>query len=243
MNTAAAAAVADPGARGAARRVRAQLPLALVTALLGFLLATQFQARENLGTRLAGEREADLAQILSNLTSSTDQLQDETSDLRLRLQAAEGSSQQQRVLVDNARQQLDALKILLGLVGVRGPGIVVTVTDPRGTVGPDVLLDAVEELRDAGAEALAINDVRIVASSAFGGSAGAVSVGGARISAPYRIVAIGGADTMAAALRIPGGVVDTIGSKQGAGVLVDPRREVTIASLHTAPRFTYATPT
>jgi len=227
----------------ARRGARAQLPLALVTALLGFLLATQFQARENLGTRLAGEREADLAQILSNLSSSTDQLQDETTDLRLRLQAAEGSSQQQRVLIDNAQQQLDALKILLGLVGVRGPGVVVTITDPRGAVGPDVLLDAVEELRDAGAEALAINDVRIVASSAFGGAGGAVTVGGSRIAAPYRVVAVGGADTMAAALRIPGGVIDTISSRQGAGVTIDQRREVTIASLHSAPRFTYATAT
>lgn len=232
----------ERGAVRIARRWRAQAALAIVAALVGFLLATQFQAREGLNARLSGEREADLAQILSNLSTSNDQLQDETLDLRLRLQAAKGSSEQQRVLLDSAEQQLDALRILLGLVAVRGPGIVATIEDPRGTVGPEVVLDAVQELRDAGAEAITIGGVRVVASTAFGGTPGALTVAGTTIHVPYQIAAVGPADTMAAALRIPGGVVDTVASRQGASVSIAQRREVTIASLHAAPRFTYATP-
>jgi uncharacterized protein YlxW (UPF0749 family) len=229
-----------PAARGTRRAT--QLPLALVTALLGFLLATQFQARESLKTQLAGEREEDLAQILANLSTSSDQIQDEIVSLRVRLETARGSADQEQALLEGARQQLDSLRILLGLAAVHGPGLVATITDPDGTVGPEVLLDAVEELRDAGAEALQLNDVRIVASTAFAGPAGAITVSGARVAAPYVITAIGAAETMFQALKIPGGVVDTIAARQGASIGIQQRQEVKIASLRPAPRFTYASP-
>ncbi|MCA1831472.1 MAG: DUF881 domain-containing protein [Actinomycetota bacterium] len=220
-----------------------QLALALVSALLGFLLATQFQSREGLSTRLAGEREEDLAQILSNLSTSTDQIQDEIIDLRVRLQGAKGSAEQEKVLLDNARQQFDSLRILLGMVPVKGEGIVATIGDPSGTVGPEILLDAVEELRDAGAEAIDINGLRVVASSAFGGSPGSLSVSGTPIASPYVITAIGNGETLAEAVKIPGGVVDTINARQAASIIIEERKEVRIASLRPAPRFTYATPT
>lgn len=218
------------------------LPLALVTALLGFLLATQFQAGDDLNVRLAGEREADLARILSDLTISEDQVRDEIVELRVRLESARGAAGQEQILIDAARQQVDALRIMLGLVAAKGPGIVARVSDPEGAVGPDVLLDAIEELRDAGAEAIDVNGVRIVASSAFGGAPGGVTISGTRIGAPYEISAIGGAETLDQALRIPGGVVDSIGARDGATIVIEQRRELRIASLRPAPRFTYASP-
>lgn len=223
-------------------RPRAHVALAVVTALLGFMLATQYQAREGLKTRLASEREEDLEQVLSNLATSSDQIQDEIIDLRVRLQAARGSAQQEQVLLDNAQSQLDSLRILLGLVGAHGPGVVVTISDPSGTVGPEVLLDLVEELRDAGAEAIDVNGVRIVASTPFAGEAGAVTISGVRASSPFSISAIGASDTIAGALRIPGGVVDSVNSRQGATIVIQPRTDVRIVSLRPAPRFTYATP-
>jgi uncharacterized protein YlxW (UPF0749 family) len=224
------------------RRPRAHVALAVVTALLGFMLATQYQAREGLKSRLAGEREEDLAQILSNLATSSDQIQDEIVELRVRLQTARGSAQQEQVLLDAARAQLNSLRILLGLVAAHGPGIVTTVGDPSGTVGPEVLLDLVQELRDAGAEAIDVNGVRVVGSTSFAGEPGALTVSGAKISSPYQITAIGAADTLAEALRIPGGVVDSVNSRQGATIVIQPRPDVRIASLRPAPRFTYASP-
>lgn len=223
-------------------RPGAHIALAVVTALLGFMLATQYQAREGLNTRLASEREEDLEQVLSNLATSSDQIQDEIIDLRVRLQAARGSAEQEQVLLDNAQAQLDSLRILLGLVGAHGPGVVATISDPSGTIGPEVLLDLVEELRDAGAEAIDVNGVRVVASTAFAGEPGTMTISGARVSSPFSISAIGAADTIAEALRIPGGVVDSVNSRQGATIVIQPRADVRIASLRPAPRFTYASP-
>ena len=85
-----------------------------------------------------------------------------------------------------------------------------------------MLLDAVQELRNAGAEAFQINDVRIGMESAFTGAAGAVSVDGTRLTAPYTVLAIGDGPTLSAALSIPGGVLDTVRRAGGSMDVAQP---------------------
>src|SRR5713101_496133 len=157
-------------------RSRGQIAIALTLALLGFLLATQLRAQQGLAQRLSIERESDLGQILTQLTDRSDQLSSEIVDLRVKLAQASGTQAQQHALIDDARQQLQALQIVLGLVPVKGPGIDMVSSDPQGAIGPDVLLDTVQELRDAGAEAIEISGVRIVASTSFTGSPQAIMV-------------------------------------------------------------------
>jgi uncharacterized protein YlxW (UPF0749 family) len=225
-----------------ASRWRGQAAIAVAVALVGFLLAVQLRTQQSLGQRLGVEREADLAQLLSDLGQRSDQVLEQIVDLRVRLATQAGSAQQERVLLENARGQLAGLEVLLGLVPVRGPGVVLTITDPQGTVGPEVLLDAVQELRDAGAEAIDIDGRRVVAQTAVAGEAGGLVVGGRRVRAPYRVVAIGDPETLAEAMRIPGGVVDAVTSRPGAAVRVVESRLLRISSLHAPPRLTYARP-
>lgn len=233
------AAAASPGAR---RRVPpGQIALAAVVAVVGFLLATQFRESRTLQTRLALEREADLAQLLSDLSARSDRLQDEIVRLRVRLASAASSSERERVLIESARQELDSMRVLLGIVPVTGEGIEVTIADPHAQFGPDLLVDSIQELRDAGAEAIEVNGRRVVASTAFTGSPGALRVDGAGITAPLRILAIGARDTLAEALRIAGGVRDTVLARRGAGIRLLTRPRIRISSLHPLPRFSYAT--
>lgn len=221
-----------------------KIALALAVALLGFLLATQFRASEDLQGRLALEREEDLAQLLGNLQQRSDDLIEETIALRIELARAASSEDQERVLVDNATRQLADLRMLLGLVKARGPGLKLSIDDPEGTLGADVLVDAVQELRDAGAEAIEVNGVRVVASTAFSGSPGSLRVDRTfALQAPYDIIAIGDPQTMAEAMRIPGGVVQTVEAQPGATIELTERTALIISSLHPAPRFSYATPT
>jgi uncharacterized protein YlxW (UPF0749 family) len=233
--------VSDPTAAQPGRRPR-QIGIALAVALLGFLLATQLQSRPGIATRLAAEREADLTRLLSDLQERSDLLVGEIVDLRVKLATASNSQEQERVLLANARQQLDSLRILLGMVPVQGEGIQITIIDPEGAVGPDLLVDAVQELRDAGAEAIDVNGVRVVASTGFGGRAGAIVSGRAPVRAPFVITAIGSRSTLEAAVRIPGGVLDAVKSRSGAQATVEPGRDLRIRSLRPPPRFAYATP-
>ncbi|HEX9696417.1 MAG TPA: DUF881 domain-containing protein [Actinomycetota bacterium] len=221
-----------------------QIALALAVALLGFLLATQFQASEDLQGRLSSEREEDLAQLLANLQQRSDALIEETVAIRVELARAASSQDQERVLAENAARQLADLRMLLGLVKARGPGIEIVITDPEGTIGADVLVDATQELRDAGAEAIEINGIRVVADTSFSGSPGALRVDRASaLRAPYQIKAIGDPQTMAEAMRIPGGMVDSVTARPAATIDVTERPSLLIGSLHPAPRFSYATPT
>jgi uncharacterized protein YlxW (UPF0749 family) len=223
-------------------RSAGQIAIALTVALLGFLLATQLRAQQGLAQRLQIERESDLGQILSELTARNDQLVEELGDLRVRLATAAGSGEQERALEEAARTQLRTLQILLGIVPTSGQGITLTIADPQGTVGPDLVLDAIEELRDAGAEAIDVDGVRIVASSAFAGRTGAVTADGRVLKSPYVVTAIGASATLAEAMKIPGGVIDAITARDGASVRVTRARTLKIASVKSAPTFTYARP-
>jgi uncharacterized protein YlxW (UPF0749 family) len=230
-----------PKAAGRSRS-RGQVAIALTLALLGFLLATQLRSQQGLAQRLGLERESDLGQILTTLTDRSDQLSSEIVDLRVKLAQASGTQAQQHTLIDDARQQLQALQILLGLVPVKGPGIEMVFDDPQGTIGPDVLLDTVQELRDAGAEAIEISGVRVVASTAFTGSARAILVNRQAVSAPYDVTAIGPASTLAEAMRIPGGVVDSLAAHSGASVRITEEGSVSILHVSALPEFVHARP-
>jgi len=135
----------------------------------------------------------------------------------------------------------EQLAILAGTVAAEGPGIELAVSDPSGEVGPEVLLDAIQELRAAGAEAIQIGDVRIGVSSAVVGTPGSLVIDGAELAAPYRIVAIGDPPTLETALNIPGGVVNTV-NRAGGEALIEQRDEVTVSALRVIEQPEYAQP-
>jgi uncharacterized protein YlxW (UPF0749 family) len=103
-----------------------------------------------------------------------------------------------------------------------------------GPVTSSLLLDAVQELRDAGAEAIQINQVRVVAQTAFeAGANDAVVVGGVTIgkgTGTYRITAIGDSATLASSLRIPGGVVESA-KTDGVKVVIVEKSEVKVSAV------------
>ena len=115
------------------------------------------------------------------------------------------------------------------------------ISDPTRGVDAATLLDTIEELRDAGAEAIQINSVRVVASTYFVDRPTGVSVDGQALTSPYKITAIGDPRTIAAALRIPGGVVETIRGV-GGDVTIDERNSVTVSVLHAPKTPQYARP-
>ncbi|MFY9586539.1 MAG: DUF881 domain-containing protein [Actinomycetota bacterium] len=218
-----------------------QIAVAIVVAVIGFLFVTQFRENRTLQSRLSFEREADLTQLLSDLSDRSAELNEEITDLRVQLAAAASAGEREKVLIDNARRELDGMRILLGLVPVEGEGIEISISDPDDQVGPDLLVDIIQELRDAGAEAIEVNGRRVVASTAFIGAPGALGVDGVAVSAPLRIAAIGARETLAEALRIAGGIQDAVLARRGASIRITERPGLRISSLHPLPKFSYAT--
>jgi uncharacterized protein YlxW (UPF0749 family) len=231
-----------PATRGPGGRTGTgtKVVVAALCALLGFGVALQFR-RTAAGDTLASARPDDLVQILDGLQHREDDLTEEIaalSDTLARLRTAGDSSD---AALAEAQRRAEALGILTGTVAAVGPGVTITIDDPAGTVPPDVLLDAIQELRNAGAEAFAVGDVRIGMQSAFTGTAGAITVDGTRLATPYVITAIGDGPTLSAALAIPGGVVDTV-RRAGATIEVDQSDAVHIDVLRPARAPSYARP-
>lgn len=225
------------------RRVLSTTAVALACGLLGFLLVTQLRAAENISAELEGEREEDLATILANLSAETDRLQSESTDLRLTLLAFEESAEQEGLALRNLERRLEDFSILAGVVAAEGEGIVLTVEDPRGQLGPEHFVDTVQELRDAGAEAIDVNGVRLIVSSSFTVRNNRLLVDGTPATAPYRIAAVGPAETMARALAIPNGVIDTL-HRAGEDVIasVDSRAQLTVPARGEVQPFVFGEP-
>jgi uncharacterized protein YlxW (UPF0749 family) len=224
---------------GRPRATRANLFAAVLAVVLGFALATQVQETQEQG--LEDLREEELVRILDDVTQDAQRLADDARELeatRDRLLSGAGSNAE---ALRAAQERLDALAILAGTAPATGPGIVVRISDPEGRVGATLLIDAVQELRDAGAEAIQIGDVRVVASTYFSDGPDGVSVSGVPLEQPYTIRAIGGSATMASAMDIPGGVSESV-RRVGATATVSQEESVAITALHTLQERRYARP-
>lgn len=226
------------------RATRAQLVAALLLGVLGFAAAVQVRANQDAG--LSGLRQTDLVRILDDVSERAARLQAEARELQATRDRVSGGSEGTAAALEEARNRARVLGILAGTLPATGPGIELTISDPEGKVGSDVLIDALQELRDAGAEAIEISTVggpavRVVASTALVDVDGGVAVDGTALASPYRFLVIGESRTLASALDIPGGVLDVL-AQRGAQGVVSQRDTVAITSLRATPSPRYARP-
>jgi uncharacterized protein YlxW (UPF0749 family) len=224
-----------------------RLVVLVVASLVGFLLVGQLRTSQRVSRSLAKESEGDLARILSNLNTDTDNLRDQVGQLKLELFGLQTSTQRDQAAARTAQQQLQTLQILAGTVPATGPGVQVTINDPQASIRYDLMIDLVQELRDAGAEAIAVDNKRVGATTAFApGNAGVVLSGpgepDALVQAPYRVSVIGNPDTLASALGIPGGALDTLQAQRGVNVDVQRAAKVDVPALASPPTFRVARP-
>ncbi|MFF5775227.1 DUF881 domain-containing protein [Streptomyces californicus] len=220
------------------RLSRAQLIVAVLLFGLGLGLAIQVRSTSD-DSALRGARQEDLVRILDEVDDRTQRLEDEKQRLEDQRAELENSSDQAEEARKQTLEKERQLGILAGTVAAEGPGITLTITDPSGAVAPDMLLDALQELRAAGAEAIEVNGVRVVANTYFSGEAGDVQVDGKKIEAPYEFSVIGKPQDLEPALNIPGGVVQTL-EKEQATVLVEQSDDIVVDALRPAQRPDYA---
>ncbi|MCW2496963.1 DUF881 domain-containing protein [Jatrophihabitans sp.] len=221
-------------------RVSAGAVIALLTALLGFAIVVQVRANSS-SDNLSNLREDDLVGILDNQDARAERLRQQIEELQQTLRRLQDSGDRNAAARQQAEQDAQALGVLLGTLPATGQGISVTITDPKHGLAAEDLLDVVEELRGAGAEAIQFGTVRISTTSAFTEDGAAVAVDGVDQTAPYRVEAIGDAKTLDTALNIPGGVASVVRAA-GGQLTVSERTKVTITVLRTTPVPKYATP-
>ncbi len=217
-----------------------QLVVGLLFAALGFALVTQVRSAQG-AEALASARPDDLVRILDDLQEREDRLRAEAAALAATRDELLGGVDQAGAALERARDQAQTLGILAGTLPASGPGITVTVVDREGGVDAALLLDAVQELRDAGAEAIQIDGQRVVASTAFVDTPEGIAIDGELVEPPYDLAVIGDPETLASALAIPGGVLESVRNAGGDG-LVEQRDVVDVTALRPLEPPEYARP-
>lgn len=240
------AAPDEPGDTGARKRVSgAGVVIGLLLVLLGFTLVVQLKSNST-DQAYASLRQEDLVTILADLDAREDRLQQDISALDAsRRELASGAASREQILKD-AGERADDLGILAGTLPAQGPGVTLTIQDGTKKITAAHLLNAVQELRGAGAEAMQIDadggSVRVVASTHFVDVEGdAIEVDGVRMTGPYTITAIGPAD-LAVAMKFRGGVVDDVTGDGGTVIVSEPHPVDITTVLRSAPTLEYAKP-
>ncbi|MEV4824316.1 DUF881 domain-containing protein [Micromonospora sp. NPDC049274] len=228
---------AAPVAAGRSRFSAAGVMIAALLALLGFTLVVQLRTTSADPT-LGATRQEDLVRILSDLDARENRLQQDIRALEDSQRQLTSGAQGRQAALDEATRRADELGILAGTLPAVGPGLTVQFTS-NGVkpITADRVLDAVQELRGAGAEAMQIAGgdratVRVIASTYFlDGDNGSLVVEGRRLTGPFTITVIGDPATMRTALNIPGGVVATVRG-DGGNVTFGEREVAEVSALH-----------
>jgi uncharacterized protein YlxW (UPF0749 family) len=206
-----------------------QIAVAILIGALAFAIIVQ--VRDDGSEDFAGVRGENLVELLKSFDSANERLGTQIDELTQTRDDLLSSTRRTEQAEKQAKLRSEELAILAGSVSATGQGIQVTIYDPQEVIDAGSLLDAIEELRDAGAEVIAINGVaRVVAQTYFLDDEDQIRVGGREITRPYRIDVIGDKTVLAKAATFPGGVVDSIETR-GGSVQVTEKDKVTITAL------------
>ncbi|MDN5727431.1 MAG: DUF881 domain-containing protein [Propionibacteriales bacterium] len=225
------------------RPARGQVAAALALCLVGFGVVTQIRSQQSDDDYSTARRE-DLVQLLDGLNQETRRLESEVTDLQQTRENLASGADADKVARAEATRRADVLGILAGTKPAEGPGIKMVITDPNNKVSPGIVLDAIEEMRDAGAEVIEINDsIRVVSSSWIANGQDGMLVDDQLVKTPITIEAIGDAHSLAEAAKFRGGLISQITAPNvGGRVDLTTPELITVDSLHTPKPNQYAQP-
>ena len=221
------------------RASRSQVLAGVLCAALGFALVVQVQ--QSASDQLSSARQEDLVRLLDEVTDRAQQLGDEVSGLEATRDELESGSGQARSALELAEQRAESEGILSGRLPAQGPGVRVTIQDPAGALKASQMFNVLEELRNAGAEVVELNGVRLVTSTWFEDEGDGIVVDGTKLSSPYEWTVIGDPETMDRALEIPGGALATVRTA-GAEASTAREDEVKITAVTPPQEPEYAQP-
>jgi uncharacterized protein YlxW (UPF0749 family) len=183
------------------RAVVYQVGMTLLMLALGIVIAAQVRSQGHLYAA-ASSQDEQLA-LLTELVAANQSLRLEIEALEE--QQASYAGNERSVGLESLVAELNRVRVLNGMIEVSGPGVELLVDGPLNALD---LQDLINELRNAGAEAVALNGQRLAASSVLVvENKTQITMDGQLIRRPYRFKAIGDPDTLETALLRPGGLV------------------------------------
>ncbi len=234
------------------------LIISLILFVTSFLITLQFRTiteSENEITRL--KRENELRDEINEWKDMYEATTYKITDLESKITDYKNAASQKDKTVELLNNEIEDLKILAGMVNLEGAGVMVTLDDTRAInqIASDVgyydpnafvihdsdILMVINELRAAGAEAISINGQRVLANTEIRCVGPVIQINGIRLTAPFKISAIGSPDMLATSLKLRGGVVDTI-SQANIDVIIEKSDAIVIPKYDKVLEYKYANP-
>jgi uncharacterized protein YlxW (UPF0749 family) len=219
--------------------LRSQLTVTAVALLLGVLVVVQLRGQQQ-SSALAGLSAQELTVLVANLDAHNEQLRGEVAALQAQLGDIDAAQSRGDTSVDGIRRDLARVRAWAGLDPVTGQGVTITVSGPVG--GPGVE-DLVNELLTAGAEAVAVGNVRVVPGSVVAGAPEALSIENTPLGDPFEIRAIGSREGLTGSLTRIGGVVAQLSATYPSAVVtVTPVDSLVLPATSRTLQPAYGTP-
>ncbi|MGP1569548.1 MAG: DUF881 domain-containing protein [Eubacteriales bacterium] len=187
---------------------------------------------------------------LKKVKDEKDEVTAELVELEARLSSIEKGKAEEDAFINGLVTDLEKYKISAGVVDVAGPGVTITIKDPPATddlgdyspimYNYELLLSLVNKLKEAGAEAISINEQRIVATTEITIASNNVNINGIPTAPPYYIKAIGNPTTISDAINIRAGIVETMKVKFNLSVETEKKQEIIIPRYTGTIKYKYA---
>jgi len=234
-------------------RLAHSLVLLLPAVLFGLLVSVQWRTQSD-RNELTVRYNTPLLDAAKTLQNEQNTLKAQLADLRAELDQIQTSASTQSGSAKDLQARLDELKLVAGLNERSGDGVIITLDDARGASGAkDIeksichntdLTDIVNQAWRGGAEAIAVNDERIVGSSSIYCVGSTIMVNGTLMSPPFSVVVIGSPNDLLATYDDPAQLRDIKQRRDvyGLGFRVSRASGLHVPSYRGALNVRYATP-
>ena len=230
--------------------LKGQLWIGIVCVILGFMITMQIKSVfYNNANSVVMQRSDALLSELNNQKATNAVLREQIVQMKAEIDSYRNNAGGGSDIVKSLTEQLKLAEILAGTSAVEGSGIIVTLNDSqeKSTTNPESFIIHDEDLRkvinelfSAGAEAISINDERLITTSSIRCVGPTILINGNKYAPPFEIRAIGNAETLKAAMNMRGGVVDILKSLWKIEVDIKEADKVVIPEYTGAQNFKYA---
>lgn len=187
--------------------------MTVVFLFVGILLPLQFQAQSQITSDLSMQRTENLIAMVRDLSEKRQKLALEISDLNYKLSVQRESDRDEEILFANMEEELNKLSIVTGTTNLKGPGLEVVIERYMPILYIDII-NIINELWAAGAEAVAINEHRVTTRTIVfyteDGHSMSITVNNQKLEYPIVIRAVGDPNNLEKGLTIPGGIIDNL---------------------------------
>lgn len=224
------------------RPSRWHIAVALVMIFLGLLISQQFRTQQEILNSLETQKEPDLVAIWRRLNENRITLELEVSELEEQKQMLEEEFSAGLVYLDNLNGDLEQLMIINGYGTLEGPGVTVTLSGDSPMLDMD-LIDLINELWASGAEAIAVNGHRVIATTTIRRSGefstNQLTIDHERLYYPIIITALGDGHTLEQGLTFPGGLIDRLNTLYRIYPIVEKKDPLLVPQNKNVPKLDY----